>query len=63
MAKRKCDFKKATWLAEQVVLKRKLAAEQNTEKLERAQLTLGLDEMPKAEPADKFVPDDPTVDF
>jgi len=64
MARRKCGLPKAQYLADQVIIKRKLELERKTEKLEKAQLTLGLvDDMPKEEPTNRFEPDDPTVDF
>ncbi len=63
MARRKCDLKKAQWLADQVVIRRKLKAD-SAPKLEKAQLTLGIEaDMGAEEPTHNHEPDDPTVNF
>lgn len=53
------SLEKATWLADQVVLKRKLKSERLTAHLERAQLTLGMEDDPCEEPTHAHEPDAP----
>ena len=64
MKTRHVTYERALSMARAIEAKRK---EENAKKkivLERSQFTLGLDgEAPKEIPADRFVPDDPTVNF
>lgn len=59
MSRRKCSFAQAQRMADVVVVRRKLAKERQTDHLERAQLTLGLDEMPAEEATHSYETDEP----
>jgi hypothetical protein len=64
MKRRGVSFEKACQMADAVVIRKKEQAAKMKGKLERSQLTMDFDTgATSEEPADRYVPDDPTVNF